>query len=115
MNNYFLLLRNESIDFAAFTPDEMAAIIRDFDAWNAEMIGQGQLIVSASLQGGGGKTVRTGPVVADGPYSEAQRGSGGAAADPGCRRRPSGATGRRVPVCAARRQRGSTPSAATGV
>lgn len=72
MNNYFLLLRNESIDFAAFTPDEMAAIIRDFDAWNAEMIGQGQLIVSASLQGGGGKTVRTGPVVADGPYSEAK-------------------------------------------
>jgi hypothetical protein len=72
MNYYFLLLRNETIDFAAYSPEEMQAIIRDFDAWNAQMISQGRLIASASLQGGGGKTLRAGPVVADGPYSEAK-------------------------------------------
>lgn len=71
MNYYFLLLRNETIDFSSFTPEEMQRIITDFDAWNAKMIGAGQLVVSASLQGGGGKTLRGG-LVSDGPYSEAK-------------------------------------------
>lgn len=71
MNYYFLLLRNETIDFGSYTPEEMQRIMREFDAWNARMIGEGRLIVSASLQGGGGKTLRGG-VISDGPYSEAK-------------------------------------------
>lgn len=71
MNYYFLLLRNETIDFGSYTPEEMQRIMTDFDAWNASMIDAGQLIVSASLQGGGGKTLR-GSSVSDGPYSEAR-------------------------------------------
>lgn len=71
MNYYFLLLRNETIDFGAYTPEEVQRIMTDFDAWNARMIEAGQLIVSASLQGGGGKTLRGG-VISDGPYSEAK-------------------------------------------
>ena len=71
MNFYALLLRNETIDFASYSPEEMQRIMSDFDAWNARMIGEGQLIASASLQGGSGSTLRTG-VVSDGPYSEAK-------------------------------------------
>lgn len=71
MNYYFLLLRNETIDFGAYTPEEMQRIMSEFDAWNTSMISAGRLIVSASLQGGGGKTLRGG-VISDGPYSEAK-------------------------------------------
>lgn len=71
MNYYFLLLRNEQIDFGSYSPDEMQRIMADFDAWNARLIGDGRLIASASLQGGSGKTLRGG-VVSDGPYSEAR-------------------------------------------
>ena len=71
MNYYALLLRNEAIDFGSYTPDEMQKIVTEFDAWNARMISNGQLIVSASLQGGGGKTLRIG-IISDGPYSEAK-------------------------------------------
>jgi hypothetical protein len=71
MNYYFLLLRNETIDFGSYTQEEMQRIMTDFDVWNSQMIAAGRLIVSASLQGGGGKTLRGG-LVSDGPYSEAK-------------------------------------------
>lgn len=38
MNYYVLLLRNEAIDFGAYSPDEMQRIMNEFDAWNAKMI-----------------------------------------------------------------------------
>ncbi len=71
MNYYALLLRNEAIDFGSYSPDEMQKIVTEFDAWNARMISDGRLIVSASLQGGAGKTLRVG-TISDGPYSEAK-------------------------------------------
>lgn len=71
LNTYVLLLRNESIDFGAYSPEEVQRIVDDFDTWNAKMIGDGRLLASASLQGGGGKTLR-GNVISDGPYSEAR-------------------------------------------
>lgn len=72
MNFYALFLRNETIDFAAYSPEEMEKIMSDFDEWNSQMIDAGQLIASASLQGGAGKTIHAGGVVSDGPYSEAK-------------------------------------------
>lgn len=72
MNFYFLFLRNEAIDFATYSPEEMQKIMADFEQWNAQMISKGHLIASASLQGGSGKTLRPGNIVADGPYSEAK-------------------------------------------
>lgn len=71
MDTYILFLRNEAIDFGAYSPDEMQKIMDEFDAWNAQMIGEGRLIASASLQGGGGQILRGG-IVSDGPYSEAK-------------------------------------------
>ena len=71
MNTYALLLRNETIDFGSYSPNEIQQIISEFDAWNAEMIRDERLIVSASLQDDEGKTVRTG-AISDGPYSEAK-------------------------------------------
>ena len=71
MSYYALMLRSESIDFGAYSPDEMQKIMADFDAWNSQMIAEGQLIASASLQGGSGKTLRGG-TISDGPYSEAK-------------------------------------------
>jgi hypothetical protein len=72
MNAFVLLLRNESIDFSSYSPEDMQEIMSDFDAWNQSMISEGRLIVSGSLQGGKGKTIRKGPNVTDGPYSESK-------------------------------------------
>ena len=72
MNHYVLLLRRESIDFAAYSPEQMQALMAEFDAWNARMIGKQRLIASANLPPNKGATIRTGPLVADGPYSEAK-------------------------------------------
>lgn len=70
MNNYILFLRNETIDFSSYSPEESQKIMGDFDRWNREMIQKDLLIVSGSLQGGEGRTFRVGHVVTDGPYSE---------------------------------------------
>lgn len=70
MNDYILFLRNETIDFSSYSPEESQRIMSDFDRWNQEMIQDGLLVASGSLQGGEGRTLRPGGVVADGPYSE---------------------------------------------
>jgi len=70
MRPFILLLRNESIDIGSYSPEDMQKIMSDFDEWNAKMIGKGRLIAGGSLQGGEGKTLRLGNVIADGPYSE---------------------------------------------
>lgn len=72
MNNYILFLRNETIDFSSYSPEESQSIMSDFDKWNQEMIKDGLLVASGSLQGGEGRTLRTGHVVTDGPYSESK-------------------------------------------
>lgn len=72
MNHYVLLLRRESIDFAAYSPEQMQALLAEFDAWNAGMIGKQRLIASANLPVNKGATIRPGQLVADGPYSEAK-------------------------------------------
>jgi hypothetical protein len=91
MNHYVLLLRRESIDFATYSPDEMQALLAEFDAWNASMIGTRRLIASANLPVTKGATIRKGPLVTDGPYAEAKEAVTGllliAAADDGEARR----------------------------
>jgi len=72
MDHYIFLLRNETIDFASYSPEQIQEIISDFDKWNAGMIRDGRLILSASLRDGTGKTIRPGNIVTDGPYSEAK-------------------------------------------
>jgi len=72
MNHYVLLLRRESIDFAAYTPEQMQALLAEFDTWNAAMIGRKRLIASANLPLNKGATLRPGNLVTDGPYSEAK-------------------------------------------
>jgi hypothetical protein len=72
MNHYVLLLRRESIDFAAYSPEQMQALLSEFDAWNASMISRRRLVASANLPLTKGATIRQGPMVADGPYSEAK-------------------------------------------
>lgn len=69
MNHYVLLLRRESINFAGYSPEQMQALMAEFDAWNARMISKQRLIASANLPPNKGATIRTGPIVADGPYS----------------------------------------------
>lgn len=72
MKHFMILLRNETMDFAAYSPEDMQRILSDFDEWNAKMIREGRLIASGNLQNGTGKTIRAGNVVTDGPYSEAK-------------------------------------------
>lgn len=72
MNYYMLLLRSETINFSAYSPEDFQKILADFDQWNASMIREGRLIASGNLQSKDTKIIRTGNVVKDGPYSEAK-------------------------------------------
>lgn len=72
MNYYMLLLRNETIDFSSYSPEDFQKILADFDQWNAGMIREGRLIASGNLQSKDTKILRAGNVVQDGPYSEAK-------------------------------------------
>ncbi len=70
MNYYMLLLRQESIDFGSYGSEDFQKIVADFDRWNAAMIAESQLILSANLKDGEGRTVQSDAVVKDGPYTE---------------------------------------------
>jgi len=70
VTHYMLLLRREQIDFPSYSPEDMQQLLAEFDRWNTAMKAQGRLIASGNLPPGKGRTLRTGPVVADGPYSE---------------------------------------------
>lgn len=72
MNYYMLLLRSETINFSAYSPEDFQKILADFDQWNASMIREERLIASGNLQSKDTKIIRPGNVVKDGPYSEAK-------------------------------------------
>ncbi|MCB1053189.1 MAG: hypothetical protein KDC71_21495 [Acidobacteria bacterium] len=72
MSYYMLLLRAEEIDFSTYSPTDFQRIMAEFDLWNKSMVQSNQILASASLQGGTGKTLKKPPVILEGPYSETE-------------------------------------------
>lgn len=71
MSQFMILLRNEDVDFAAFSPEDYQKLVNHFEEWNGKLKSAGKLIGSGNLKGDA-KTLRAknGKTVIDGPYSE---------------------------------------------
>lgn len=72
MTQFIILLRNEDVNFDAFSPEDYQKLVRDFETWNKRLAKAGKLIGSANLKDKEGKTLRLkeGQVKIDGPYCE---------------------------------------------
>jgi len=70
MNEFVLIFRNDFQPEVKFSPDEMQAIMQQWQTWMGGMAAQGQLASSGNRLGGDGKTLRPGSVITNGPYAE---------------------------------------------
>ena len=72
MPQFIFLLRNEAINFPSFAPEQYQKLLKDFDTWNAAMMKGRNLLASANLKDGTGRTLRQSGLQtqSDGPYCE---------------------------------------------
>lgn len=80
MNDYLLLLREDTSNWAGLSPAEMGEIIQQYRAWSQKLAEQGRLIEGHKLADEGGKRVRGSvgrALVTDGPYAETKDVIGG--------------------------------------
>ena len=70
MNQFVLLFRSEALPENSFSPDEMQAIMQQWQTWMGGMAAEGKLADSGNRLGGTGQTVRPGAVITNGPYAE---------------------------------------------
>ncbi len=80
MHTYLLLLHETPSDAAALSADEMAAIVRRYSDWAADLAARGLLVGGEKLADDGGRRLRrdgAAVLVTDGPYAEAHDVIGG--------------------------------------
>jgi len=70
MNEFVLIFRSDFQPEVKFSPDEMQAIMQQWQTWMGGMAAQGKLASSGNRLGGDGKTVRPGNLITNGPYAE---------------------------------------------
>ena len=70
MNEFVLIFRSDFQPEVKFSPDEMQAIMQQWQTWMGGMASQGKLASSGNRLGGDGKTVRPGNLITNGPYAE---------------------------------------------
>jgi len=70
MNEFVLIFRNDFHPEAKFSPDEMQAIMLQWQNWMGGIAAQGKLASSGNRLGSEGKTIKPGNVVINGPYVE---------------------------------------------
>jgi hypothetical protein len=70
MNEFVLIFRNDFQPEVKFSPDEMQAIMQQWQNWMGSIAAQNKLANSGNRLGGDGKTVKPGNVVTNGPYAE---------------------------------------------
>ncbi|MDB5135338.1 MAG: transcription initiation protein [Mucilaginibacter sp.] len=70
MNEFVLIFRNDFQPEVKFSPDEMQAIMQQWQNWMGGIAAQNKLASSGNRLGGDGKTVKPGNIVTNGPYAE---------------------------------------------
>src|SRR3569833_1821751 len=70
MNEFALIFRSEALPERRLSPDEMQAIMQQWQSWMGDMAAKGQLANGGNRLGSDGKTVRPSAVVTNGPYAE---------------------------------------------
>jgi hypothetical protein len=80
MHTYLLLLHENPADSATVSADEMAAIVRRYSDWAADLAARGLLVAGEKLTDDGGRRLRREADrvhATDGPYAEAHDVIGG--------------------------------------
>ena len=77
MKEFVMIFRNEAMPEALFSPDEMQAIMKQWENWIGSIAAQNKLVSSGNRLGSEGKVVKPNNVVTDGPYAEIKELIGG--------------------------------------
>jgi hypothetical protein len=70
MNEFVLIFRNDAQPEVKFSPDEMQAIMKQWENWMGSIAAQNKLASSGNRLGWEGNTIKPGNVVTNGPYAE---------------------------------------------
>lgn len=72
MPQFILMLREENVNFAAYSPEDYQKLVAEFEKFNTKLLQSGKLIGSANLKKSTAKTLRLqdDQVAIDGPYCE---------------------------------------------
>ncbi|MBP7340321.1 YciI family protein [Niveispirillum sp.] len=80
MAKFVLILREDPATFASLSPDEMQAIVAEYQSWGQRLGEAGKMAGGEKLRDEGGRhvTAKSGTLLAtDGPYAEAKEVIGG--------------------------------------
>ena len=82
MPKYMLILRGDvTADYSAYTPDDFAAILGEYEAWGQKLAAEGRLGAGHKLTDQGGMVIHPRPgqrvEITDGPFVEAKEVVGG--------------------------------------
>ncbi len=77
MKDYLLVFRNDFSSVPAGSPEEMQSMTQKWMDWIGGMAARNKLTDRGNPLGSGGKVVRPGNVVTDGPYTEIKELIGG--------------------------------------
>lgn len=70
MNEFVLIFRNESMPEAKMSPEQMQAVMKQWQDWMGGIAAQNKLASSGNRLGGEGKVLKPNNIVSDGPYVE---------------------------------------------
>ena len=76
MNEFLMIFRTEKNDNPAPSPEQMQAMVKQWQDWIGGIAAQGKFIKTDPLTKGG-KTINASGVVTDGPYTEVKEIVGG--------------------------------------
>jgi hypothetical protein len=77
MPQYLLLLHEDPAVYRDVSPEEMQQIVARYAAWSAGVHAGGRVVGGEKLRDHGGRHVRAGGRVTDGPYAEGKEVLGG--------------------------------------
>ena len=77
MPQYLLLLHEDPASFRDVSPEDMQRIVARYAEWSAGLRAGGRIVGGQKLREEGGRHVRPGGAVTDGPYAEGKEVLGG--------------------------------------
>ncbi|MDB5022962.1 MAG: transcription initiation protein [Mucilaginibacter sp.] len=77
MKEFLMIFRNNALPEAKYSPDEMQAIMKQWENWMGGIAAQNKLANSGSRLGTEGLTIKPGNVIINGPYAEIKEIVGG--------------------------------------
>jgi hypothetical protein len=77
MKEFLMIFRNNALPEGKYSPDEMQAIMKQWENWMGGIAAQNKLANSGSRLGTEGLTIKPGNVIINGPYAEIKEIVGG--------------------------------------